>query len=389
MSSTRCILPWIHLHTTPDGKCYPCCISNKSKPLTTAKTLEQSWNSSRMIAIRDGMLNDKKPSECAICYSQEAAGAMSKRQQSNIRFAKHFSSPEISSSVLNDFSLKFLDLRFSNVCNQKCRTCGPVFSTGWYGDHEKLTGEKGSALVKISSRATSLDEFMHHAPHLEAINFAGGEPLLMKEHYDALQHLIDVGNTDVSLTYNTNLSVLDFADCDVLSLWKHFKNVTVGVSIDDVEERAEYIRAGAKWSTIESNIKRAKSECPHIRFYAAMTVSVYNVFHIREAHEYLVRNGLFDAHEFFLSAVHEPFYLSVSALPDDLREEAKRYVESFLSEAVGKTQLVSGLRKVIERLNNPNGEVEQLISFTKRLDAIRGEDVSVTIPELSSLFVTN
>ena len=333
----------------------------------------------------------RKPSECSICYSQEAAGALSKRQQSNARFARHFFSPEISSSTLDDFNLKFLDLRFSNVCNQKCRTCGPVFSTGWYSDHEKLTGQKGSALVKISTRATSLDEFMQHAPTLEAVNFAGGEPLLMKEHYDALQHLIDVGNTDVSLTYNTNLSVLDFADRNVLAFWKNFRNITVGVSIDDVGERAEYIRAGAKWDAIEDNIKRAKSECPHIRFYAAITVSAYNVFHIREAHEYLVSKGLFDAHEFFISAVHEPFYLSVSALPDELRYKATVYVDSFLATSVqnGRTQIASGLRKVKERLQNPNGETEQFISFTKRLDAIRGEDVSVTIPELSSLFVTN
>ena len=329
------------------------------------------------------MLSGKEPKECSICYEQEKAGAVSKRMQSNSRFAVHFGSQEATQATLSSFDLKFLDLRFSNVCNQKCRTCGPVFSTGWYADHETLTGIKGSTLVKISDRANTLDEFLKHATALEAINFAGGEPLLTSEHYDALEHLLAVGNTDAHLTYNTNMSVLELGSHDVVQLWKKFSRVTVGVSIDDVGARAEYIRSGAKWATIEDNIKRVKRECPHIKLYAAVTVSAYNVLHLRQMYYHLVQSKLFAQEEFFISVVREPFYLSVSALPENLIARAKEEIFAFMK---AEPHLSSGLKKVMERLDNPNGETEHLISFTRKLDEIRSEDVTQVIPELQSIF---
>lgn len=207
--------------------------------------------------------------------------------------------------------------------------------------------------------------------------------MLMKEHYDALEHLIAVGNTNVKLTYNTNLSMTELGSKSVFQSWKKFSNITVGVSIDDVGDRAEYIRAGAEWATIEDNIKRVKRECPHIKLYAAVTVSAYNVLHLRQMHRYLVEAGLFAPEAFFISVVREPFYLSVSALSESLIEQAKEEIETFMKEA---PHLASGLKKVMERLDNPNGETEHLISFTRKLDEIRSEDVTQVIPELQSIF---
>ena len=43
--------------------------------------------------------------------------------------------------------MPYIDFRFSNLCNFKCRTCGPDLSSSWYEDHNKMWN--GGAKNKI------------------------------------------------------------------------------------------------------------------------------------------------------------------------------------------------------------------------------------------------
>ena len=50
------------------------------------------------------------------------------------------------------------------------------------------------------------EQLVEHIDHVEQIYFAGGEPLMMEEHYNILDELERRGRFDVRLIYNTNFT---------------------------------------------------------------------------------------------------------------------------------------------------------------------------------------
>jgi sulfatase maturation enzyme AslB (radical SAM superfamily) len=141
-------------------------------------------------------------------------------------------------------------------------------------------------------------QMQEHIPYLEQVYFAGGEPLIMKEHYTLLEKLIDAGKTDVRIQYNTNFSELRFKDKHVFEYWKHFKNVSVGASLDASGARAELMRKGTDWQQTVDNRQRMMEEVPHVDFYVSATVSTMNVLHVLDFHKAWTELGLIRAKDF-------------------------------------------------------------------------------------------
>jgi organic radical activating enzyme len=164
--------------------------------------------------------------------------------------------------------IHYWDVRFSNICNLKCRSCGSIFSSRWYDDDVKLWGKELRPRVQFAGRHEEdvWEQMQEHIPNLDQIYFAGGEPLIMEEHNRILKLLIAKGNTKVRLIYNTNLTELKYKKENVIELWKHFPNICVAASLDDMKDRAAIIRSGTNWGQVEQNIRDIKRECPHIDF---------------------------------------------------------------------------------------------------------------------------
>ena len=136
---TKCILPWTHLHVWPNHNVFPCCITNYKVGSTKTDTMEDIWNNDEMKNIRKQMLDGEKPKACATCYKAEEYGQVSQRYTMNKELAKEYhrivdTKPDGS---LDKMDLAYWDFRFSNVCNLKCRSCGPQLSTGWYNDSKE------------------------------------------------------------------------------------------------------------------------------------------------------------------------------------------------------------------------------------------------------------
>ena len=94
--------------------------------------------------------------------------------------------------VLDSDQLWFIDLKLGNICNLKCRSCGSIFSSRWYDDDVRLWGKPLRPRVQFAGRHEEdvWEQMQEHIPHLERIYFAGGEPLIMEEHYQILDLLI-------------------------------------------------------------------------------------------------------------------------------------------------------------------------------------------------------
>jgi organic radical activating enzyme len=335
-SENFCMLPWIHLHAWPDGSAFPCCLAKAAHPVGNfkQKTMREIWNDTDMREIRRNMLQDKPSRQCEDCYEQEAAGFASMRNNSNKAFGQHQDLVEqtLPDGTSPDMKLHYWDVRFSNICNLKCRSCGSIFSSRWYDDDVKLYGKALRPRVQFAGRHSEdvWQQMQEHIPYLEQIYFAGGEPLIMEEHNRILKLLIDKGNTKVRLIYNTNLTELKYKRESVLELWKHFPSVCVAASLDDMGERAAMIRSGTDWAQVEQNIRDLKRECPHIDFMISPTLSMMNIWNFVSFHRYMIDQGFIEPKDFNLNILQGPAEYRIDVLPDEIKLQFKKQFEEHI-----------------------------------------------------------
>lgn len=393
-SETFCMLPWIHLHAWPDGRAYPCCLGVAKHPVGNfkEKSMREIWNDEPMREMRRNMLADKPCKECGDCYEQEAAGFASMRNNSNKNFGQLIDRIDqtLPDGTLPSFELHYWDVRFSNVCQLKCRSCGSIFSSRWYDDDVKLWGKELRPRVQFAGRHEEdvWEQMQEHIPHLEQIYFAGGEPLIMEEHNRILKLLIEKGNTNVRLIYNTNLNDLNFKKESVLDLWKHFPNICVAASLDDMGERAEVIRSGTVWSKVEQNIRDLKRECPHIDFMISPTLSVMNIWNFTKFHRYMVESGFIEAKDFNLNILQGPDYYRIDILPPDIKEQFKKDFEDHIRwlEPIDTIQrAIGGFRGAIEFMMGTDNQhlLTKFWEQTADLDWVRKESLIKVVPELN------
>jgi len=332
-SKSFCMLPWVHMHAFPDGRAYPCCLSEYWHPVGDLRknTMLEIWNQDAYKTMRQNMLTDKPCKECTKCYEQETNGFFSMRYDSNRNYGHHIAEVDqtLPDGTHPEFKIRYWDVRFSNLCNFSCRSCGPIFSSNWYNDHVKLYNRKPDVLGRDMARVeytagnedAMLEQMLPHIPYLEQVYFAGGEPLIMKEHYFLLEKLIEYGKTDIRIQYNTNFSELRFKDKHVFDYWKHFKNVSVGASLDASGARAELMRKGTDWSQTIKNRERMMQEVPHVDFYISATVSAMNVLHVLDFHREWTELGLIQAKDFNINLCQSPEWYRPNIFPKEFKEK--------------------------------------------------------------------
>lgn len=390
ISKTFCILPWIHFYANPDGSVLPCCIGDHRKPLGNIQqtSIINVWNNEQYKKMRLNMLEGIRCEECNSCYQSEDAGVNSFRQSVNKDYAEFFNFADETNAdgSLDTMKLKYLDIRWSNICNFKCRSCSSTYSSSWATEDNKQ-GQNKSVFIFAGGNNNDLlyDQIKPYISEVKEIYFAGGEPLLMDKHYDILKHLIDINNTDIKIRYNTNLSSLTFKNISVIELWKKFSNVHLNVSLDSWGDRAEYIREGTEWKTIIDNINTVKTNCPHIHLGVSSVVSAFNVYTLPEFTDYLLDNHLVDASSInFYSLIHPNFYSF-----DIFDIETKASIIKKLSERNYKNNIKTRINNVIRQLESStaNDELRKQFKYhTDHFDSIRNKTFINTFPELSEFY---
>jgi len=395
-SDTFCMIPWIHLHAWPDGRAYPCCLAKAEHPVGNLKeqTMKEVWNGDAMRLMRRNMLQDLPCQECGSCYEQESHGFASMRNNSNKNFGQHID--EVDSTLpdgsLPDFKLHYWDVRFSNICNLKCRSCGSIFSSRWYDDDVKLWGKALRPRVQFAGRHDDdiWEQMQEHIPHLDQIYFAGGEPLIMEEHTRILKLLIEKGNTKVRLIYNTNLTELKYKRESVLELWKHFPSVCVAASLDDMGERAAVIRSGTDWTKVEQNIRDLKCECPHIDFMISPTLSIMNIWNFVNFHRYMVDQEFIRPGDLNVNILQGPKEYRIDNLPMDIKLEFKEQFEQHIEWLKDKDHIhraTGGFESAINFMMSTTS-TDGLQAFWENssdLDWSRNERIIDAVPELKRL----
>lgn len=398
-----CMLPWMHMHAFPDGRAYPCCLADYWHPVGDLRksTMEQVWNQDAYKTMRVNMLQDKPCKECTKCYEQEDMGFFSMRNDSNRNYGHHID--EIKQTQDDghhpEFKLRYWDVRFSNLCNFRCRSCGPIFSSNWFNDHVKMYNKVPDVLGRDMARIeyaggneeAIIEQMEPHIPYLEQAYFAGGEPLIMKEHYYLLERLIELGKTDIRLTYNTNFSELAYKDKHVFDYWKHFKVIHVGASLDASGPRAELMRKGTDWQQTVDNRRRMMAEVPHVDFYVSATVSSMNVLHVLDFHREWVEEGLIAAKDFNVNICQSPDWYRIDIFPEWFKKDViipayEKHIE-WLEPLDPLKRAITGFKSALNLLTAKDNSqlMSKFVMETAKLDRVREENFWQTFPEFKEL----
>jgi MoaA/NifB/PqqE/SkfB family radical SAM enzyme len=279
----------------------------------------------------------------------------------------------------------------------KCRSCGPRFSSAWVPDAKKLgwisEQDKVWNIDQVSDM-TNYNFLKDHVDHVQKIYFAGGEPLLMPEHWQILDMLVEHKKFDVKISYNTNASVLSYAGKNALDYWKQWNDwkVEVWPSIDEIGERAELIRSGTVWSKVEENLKQITA-LDNVWIRPGITVGAWNVRRLPAIINHLVDIGVikqkYNYENFFFNLLQNPSHYHVHILPEDYRKETIAELNQFIEEHNKKynTNISHHFTHILHELEQPtdNNAIRRFFEITKQVDSIRNENIFETIPELKAV----
>ena len=392
-----CMFPWIHLNVIPTGDAMVCCSSDYKYPLGNTKenTLEEIINGPKMNEVRRKMLAGEKLPQCEFCYRHDDMGHHSFRKWVNRDFGKYYDEVMANTNEdgsLKDFKMRYLDVRFSNICNFACRMCGSAFSSTWAQEDKRYMPDQKIAIsIHADKSGRLLDEVIEHIDHIDMMYFGGGEPLLMEEQYILIEEVIRRGRTDIVLRYNTNCSNFTFKDKDIFSLWEHFNDVEISASIDHYGERAEYLRYGTDWGLVESNLRRLRSK-PNIQFGMNTVLSFFNYVTLADFYQYMMNLGLYSAMDYRHSLIKtsDPKWFSAQNLPQDLKAIGTKKNEK-LYDKIDQENYFSKqiLREAIDyTVADHKWETikDILRSNVNSIDNRRGQDFVKTFPELKSMY---
>lgn len=451
-SKTFCILPWIHLSTRPNGKMRVCCTANASsvgptqdkkyggevgvlkdaqgKPanLNTSDLLS-SWNNDYMKNIRLQMLNGEKPPSCMKCYKEEEAGHRSKRNWETEYWLKRVDLEQLLRDTQSDGTvppkLYYIDLRMGTKCNLRCIMCSPHDSSDWIKDWKKLYPQITNDNLKDTMQWDKEKEFgatynwhknnpvfwaqlYEQIPHIQQLYFAGGEALIIEEHYHLLRECIKRGYAkNIQLRYNSNFIEMEK---DLFDLWKEFKEVRFHYSVDSIGAMNGYIRYPSNWSHIVKQFWLLENNAPNnVEITVACAVQALNIYYLPDFIKWKLEQRFQRINPWPLGAglinfhfVYHPAHLNVKVLPKWFKEKTKEKYEDFYpwllknwqaSNAPSK-EVFEGAPYGIKRLKGMinfmfqedwENRMPEFQQYIKLMDKIRGTNFVETFPEMKDL----
>lgn len=459
-SETFCILPWVHLSTRPNGHMRVCCTANASsvgptndkshggeigvlkqedgKPANLNVTdFLTSWNNQYMKNVRIQMLNGEEPPSCTKCYKEERAGHQSKRQWETRYWSERVSVDQLVENTEEDGSvppqITYIDMRFGTKCNLACVMCSPHDSSLWIPEWQKLYPNFKNVSLKETMQWDNKgqvngasynwhknnpmfwEQLWEQVPNMKQLYFAGGEPLIIEEHYDILEECIRQGYAkDMEIRYNSN--GVEWRE-DLFELWSHFKLVRFHYSVDAVGERNDYIRYPSQWSRNLEAFRQLDEETTHnVEVTVACAVQALNIYYIPEFLKWKLEHGLkkvnmwpFGAGGINYHFVYHPPHLNVKVLPAWFKDEIEAKYEEFIPWWTENWELgvptwykgkvtkekwlsadygISRLRGMVRFAKSEDWSMRlpETKEYLELLDQQRGTDFYSTFPEMKDIF---
>lgn len=234
---------------------------------SNANNITEFINDPEVMKLRKQLMDNQVPEGCRSCFELEDQGIRSFRQTWNDIYEDHIDTTLenlTDDGFVDPKAVSYLDITLGNVCNLKCRSCNPWASHRWIEEGPTVPhtdwDKTAYQIAKLSSddpwfvRAFAEGFFDPVLPNVKVINFIGGEPLVVNEHYDWLEHIVEQGwSQNIELHYNTNATTIPDR---LLDIWDKFRGVVLSLSIDAVGDLAYYVRYPSKWRVVEKNVRK-------------------------------------------------------------------------------------------------------------------------------------
>ena len=397
LPDTICMLPWISIETSPIGTARPCCLAreeivdnNGNKFDLNKDNLETIYHSEYMQNLRRQFRSGDRPATCKLCWDEEAAGRTSKRIHSQVRLKELYQQVDWSND--NPNQLWFLDLKLGNICNLKCRICGSWSSSKWAAEELEYMPKGFDKQQHIAyqwlkqgawprNRDTNFWENLKQLlPNIRYLEFTGGEPWLIQEHFDLLEYAVEQGySKNIDIHYNTNATQMP--DGFDTSVWKKFGRVDIAFSIDNIGARFEYERYGANWkfaNDVIDYVHYSQQSVPNITTQLCFTINIQNVYYLEEL---LAWADTKTFGSIYFNMLHSPDHMSVQRMTPQAQELVLDKLKTTFWSTNQYQQEIDNVIKFIQQGTGSDGK--EFLEKMQRADVYRKQNFKDTHPEIA------
>jgi organic radical activating enzyme len=362
-TKTYCAAAFTQIYADNASRYRLCCHAGVNKDLakytTNNTTPFQYFFSDEIENIRDDMLAGKQIEGCNACYDLEARGHKSWRQW------KYNSIYQATTNV-EKVALKLRIM--GSYCNLGCYMCYPYNSSTRRVELKKNDinwSEYDAGVKNISTKKydETVDDIIANIELVDYINITGGEPLQLPRMWQMLERIPEVNAKNITISFDTNLTELEFKQWNIWQLVNKFKQIQLGVSCDHYGDKLSWIRYPIDFYQFEKNLEKAKSIIANIN----VTVSLLNINDLFEIQDYYK-----DFNVTFTGIVSNPKHLSIRNLPQELKDTLRiKYAE---------------LPMVVQELDQPiiEGDLERGIEYCKKLNSQRNINFDVLFSDIIS-----
>lgn len=365
-----CPLPFRHIFVDSTGVS-PCC------QLPRQNINIDSWIDSDFLkSLQQKLSKGEVPAGCQSCVNQE------KKYGTSLRLD---SWKDYEYNVFTDTKIDFIDYRYSNICNFKCRSCNGTFSHGIAKEtRENVKLQK--YLPVVSNKTVNLPQtnqawVIGNIRNFERLMFTGGEPTLIPEVRSILTYILDNKLNHISVMITSNGS---WKDDFWYKLTEKLPNIHWTISVDATADTAEVVRHGTDWKQVYKNLSWLAINSPSLDINTV--VSNINLLNLRDLlilcrdlqKKSCYPNGkhgdIGARHQFFVC--QRPYYLAADNWPDDIKPKVICHLQSclVLDLDVEQRSMIENLLHQIKHSVFDDKLWEQTIEYNSVLDAVRNEN---------------
>jgi molybdenum cofactor biosynthesis enzyme MoaA len=396
-----CPLLFSHLYSDNAGRWRLCCRAAPFGDDYSVRNVSphEHWTRPQMQQIRREMLCgelDLTRQHCRKCLEIEEAGRKSPRDMLNRKLLARGEPADIPvlreasrASAQGEYALteRCLELKlrvFGNYCNLACYMCAPVNSTtrlkelrqirDGYWLREMTVPDRPDFFESEEGYERFIGGVLELLPYVKKIKITGGEPFLLRRHHEFLRQVVRTPHARrIRLSYDTNMTKFQLGSSNVLSYLEKFHGVTLSVSVDDLGERNDYIRYGAKFEEVIASIEVAR-RYPNIKVDVSCATGMLNAGDVHDV------AAFFDARrleaKFNMCVITKPLFVQARHLPDPLKAEYLARIE--------RSPFRERFTSVAHMLGESRDEAQfqTFLRYAADLDALRGTSLFALWPEL-------
>lgn len=320
--------------------------------------------------IRRSLGQDQPHENCTSCHGMTHAGTGQRYNFIRDMYNQRFMHTPVDYTRDDTFVLGGIDLHWDNICNLRCVSCWPLQSSAIA---KELRIQVPKPTADIIHQV--IDWIVLNQHSLREIYFSGGEPMLIPYNLELLRRLEP--RSDLLLRVNSNFT---FSPTNpVFQALGQWPNVLYTASVDGMQQRFEYIRTGARWTTVIQNLERCRDQGAQMRVNTVFSVLTATTL-LDTQHWLADQYGIRDFTINYCGM--DQLHLRCRNLPNSAKQQVRQRIEQEIAVTSDRNlagQLVNCVRELD---TDPDGN--DYATWLDAIDARHGSDWRMTFPELVS-----